>query len=153
MSPQRPLSSKRRGVALIIAISVLAILTIIVTGLAASQQAASTHNTHSADRQQALSMIRFGLGCAKSLLTHNPVELAGKPKIVELEQGKCVISAKIAPADDPCYKGQFIKPRPLDVIVTIQVEGPRVASRTQEFLVNVSDTGKRVIRLVDRAGK
>jgi len=153
MSPQRPLSLKRRGVALIIAISVLAILTIIVTGLAASQQAASTHNTHSADRQQALSMIRFGLGCAKSLLAHNPVELAGKPKIVELERGKCVISAKIAPADDPCYKGQFIKPRPLDVIVTIQVEGPRVASRTQEFLVNVSDTGKRVIRLADRAGK
>jgi len=39
------------------------------------------------------------------------------------------------------------------VIVTIQAEGPRAASRTQEFLVNVSDTGKRVIRLADRAGK
>ena len=153
MSPQRPLSSKRRGVALIIAISVLAILTIIVTGLAASHQAASAHNTHSADRQQALSMIRFGLGCAKSLLAHNPVELAGKPKIVELERGKCVISAKIAEPANPCYSGRFIKPRPGDVIVTIQAEGPRAASRTQEFLVNVSDTGKRVIRLADRAGK
>ena len=151
MSARMRLSWRRRGVALIIAISVLAILTIIVTGLAASLEAAAAHSAHSAGRQEALSMVRFGLNYAKSLLTRSPADLAGKPKVLETDQGKCVISAKIAQADDPCYKGRFIKPRSLDVILTIHVEGPRAASLTQEFLVNVSETGKRVIRLADKA--
>jgi hypothetical protein len=156
MFPQRiqgSASQSRRGVALIIAISVLAILTIVVMGLATSFEAARVQTSHSAAREEAASIIRFGLGHAKALLAHSPGELVGKEKVVTLGGGKCVLSAKNAEPSNACYSGKFIKPRPGDVLVTIRAEGAKALSLTEEFLVNVSGAGSRVIRRSEKPGK
>ena len=145
----------RRGVAIMIAISILAILTIIGFALAATVDFSGQENKQSALRHEAQSVAWFGLDTAKILLAKTPDEILGKSKTLTLDNGTCAIVAASAKADAAYYANSAFKLRPGDIelslIVTLQkTVGTKKSEplvRNYSYLVNVAPGTERVIVL------
>jgi hypothetical protein len=141
----------RRGVALMIAISVLAILTIITFALAASVGFASQTGKQSAQRHALQSASWFGLDTAKTLLSKSPDELIGKTRTLTLENGVCELSGTATKAEAAYYAYGTFKLRPGDVEVSTQVTlhpgQSDTQTRTYRYLVNVAPGTERVVVL------
>lgn len=143
----------RRGVAIIIAVSVLAILTIVVFGLAASLRFAADNETAGQNRQTAVSLINTGLDYGLGLLAQNPAEILGKTRVIPFENAAVTIFCRQAVPGDACYAGKFLVLRPGDAILTIRVhhgKEPRITRLTQEYLVNATAGQERVVRIEER---
>ena len=141
----------RRGVAIMIAISILAILTIIGFALAATVDFSGQENKQSALRHEVQSVAWFGLDTAKALLAKTPDEILGKSKTLTLDNGTCAIAAASAKADAPYYANSAFKLRPGDVelslVVTLQKKKSEPLIRNYNYLVNVAPGTERVVVL------
>jgi hypothetical protein len=140
--------TSRRGVALLVAISVLGILTILAMGLAASQQVTRDLSANQNVRAGALRGIQLGLDVA----------IAGIPK--GLTEGRAAENADVpfswraeaATPEAACYAGEHLAPRPGDMMVTasgrsLTRKGSIVAER--RYLVNLQPGTERRVCLAE----
>ncbi|MBN1868153.1 hypothetical protein JW916_12785 [Candidatus Sumerlaeota bacterium] len=151
-------SVRRRGVALVVAIAVLAILTILVMGLAASQSVARHHLARSDSERQARSLARTAFEAACAALASMPggptAEIA--PRSFPADGDSFTVGMRPATSDDdPVYAGKFLKPRPGDVAVTVTAThkaGVYSLKITQTYLANVNPAHERRILLSEEVG-
>lgn len=149
-------SLPRRGVAILTAIGVLAVLTILVAALAASVDSSVRQYKVEASRSQAQSVAWFGLDTAKAMLAKNPAEILGKTRKVPLDGGECEIKAGPAQPNAPYFAaGSAIKPRPGDneVSISVTLSGKKPVLRHYLYLINVAPGTERVIALPVVKGK
>jgi hypothetical protein len=156
----RPISHRLllrpRGVALIMAISVVAVLTILIMGLAASQQNAAQTRSMQAERHAALASARDGYDCAIGMLKNfvGPLTETREANYV-VGRFDCRMEGRPAAPDEPIYHGAFVQFRKGDVHLTITTTTRGVSdsfSMVQEYLVNVNPTQERRLRLSESLG-
>ena len=130
--------NNQRGAVLMAAIAILAIMTILILGLAASQDYSYQGYLISKDRIGARRAAQIGLDAALAQITaalpNAPVE-----RDVPIAEGKCHIAIRAAAASDAAYAGNFLKPRIGDCIVTIDSADAgktRAVQMQQVWLVN-----------------
>jgi len=140
-------ASADRGVAILIAISVLAILTILVWSLAYSAGTAQQAQSAGFTRLRADHLARAGYDYAVAILGRMPGELPEAREMdLALEEGKCHIAAKPTRADDAVYSGKFLRQRPGDVLLTVTASvksGAFVEKASHVYLVNVNPSHPR----------
>jgi hypothetical protein len=146
--------ARRRGVALVVSIAVLAILTILVMGLAASQSVASHSLARSDSERQARNLSRTAFDAACSAIAAMPggptVEIA--PRAEPFRADKDSFNFGIRPTvsdDDPVYAGKFLRRRPGDAVVTVTAThsaGANTLRVTQTYLANADPAlGRRLL--------
>jgi Tfp pilus assembly protein PilX len=141
---------RRRGVALIVAIAVSAILTVLVVGLSASHSVARQGNVASMLGHQARVLARAGLDTAMVLLAQVPAGSAVPKRTFTAEGGAYDVEIRPAGADEPAYDDQALAHRPGDAIVTVSAvarRGPHRRQVNQRYLVNASPDRARRVRL------
>jgi hypothetical protein len=144
----------RRGAALVAALAILVILTILVFGLAAMVDFTVANDARGAHRQDASSLARTGLQGAVSLLESNSQKILTDELILEFETGVCVVSVRPASADSHWYQNDYLQNRPGDVLLTVRAtpvpKGRNAHSLQQIYLVNAQAPYKRVVLLKDQ---
>ena len=144
-------SRNRRGIAIMIAISILAILTMIAFGLAASVDFSGQAGRQAAIRHDLQRNAWFGLDTAKALLAKTPNEILETSKTLTLDNGSCVIAAQPAKAEDTCYSNSAFKLRPSDTIVsvsvTVQIKKDESQTKQFRYLLNIAPGTERVVPL------
>ena len=136
----------RRGVALLIAISVLGILTILAMGLAASQQVTRDLTANRSVRAKALRSAQLGLDIAIASIPK------GLTKGHAAAQSDTPFSwrAQTASPDAACYATEYLAHRPGDMIVTVSGLAPtRKGSilAERQYLVNLQPGTERRVCL------
>jgi hypothetical protein len=148
LSPHAKPGRRRCGAALVIALSVLAILTILVTALAASLQVAANRGASAQTRQKARQLIRLGLESARTQIAKGaPGTL---PSTFATPQGACELAVRAAAPGDATYESPLLAHRPGDYEVTVAAT-VRHATRNLRiehvYLVNTSPNAARQVRL------
>ena len=155
----------RRGFALLIAISVLVILTIVVFALAASHDVALNrlalgHARHQAEElaQTALDDLAAAPATAQTLpesaaaaltATDLTTATAGTAP-VRTPEGAFYAAVRPARADEPCYAPPLLAPREGDRVAAVCVSvplRPGYLHLTQVYLVNTTDERARRVQL------
>ena len=146
---------RRRGMAMIVAISVLAILTIIVMGLAASQRASRQLASIQQTKQKALELIRLGLDSAMVQLKKPGGSVP--PNAYKTREGEFTLTAfAIDPQEElakTLYDGKYLQHRPGDTLLTVSasvLRGPRRLQMEHLYLVNAAEGRERRIRLDEK---
>ncbi len=147
--------SRRRGMALIVSIAVLAILTLIVMALTASQTTerhlASLHQT----KQSARELIRLGLDSALAQMRKNGPDLPKEDH--STDEGGFSISARPLDLEEgtakKIYDGIILKYHPGDALLTVIAAvpgGPSKLAVEHNYLVNVTPGRERKVRVNER---
>ena len=143
-----PRATRARAVALVIAVSVLAILTILVMGLATAQRVTVGRAAGSHARQTALELIRLGRQSIQAQLAQG-APVAEQVRF-QAPEGDLVLSASEAAPDAPLYASSFLEHRPGDYLVTIRATVLLANHRLQLehlYLLNASPSHERTLRL------
>jgi len=132
---------RHRGVAILIAISVLAILTILVMALGYSLDSSQHAQGAESAKVRGERLARAGFDYAIAMLGRIPGSLT-EPREVDLalSEGECHIAARRAQAGESFY-GSFVHLRPGDVVLTVTAslrKGRPMLQVTQTYLVNLS---------------
>jgi len=164
--------TRKRASALLVAISVLAILTILVMGLAASLQVAIGTSARLESRQHVGRLARLGFDAAMAALAglaqggaEEPAWPQGSGQVQEGgAKGAFAFSLKPTQPDSvfggknaPVYGGDFLKHRPGDCLLTVLASaerGVRALGIERIYLVNASPAHPRRLLLEEtvRAG-
>lgn len=149
MVPSKAGKRTNRGVALIIAISVLAILTTLIMGLAYSADQARQGELLSSTNDRAGHLTRLGFDVAVATLAATPsTAAAAKDLDVTLQEGTCHVSLRPTAAAEPIYAGNFIKMREGDVLVKVLAtirKGAATQKATHTYLLNINPAHPRRI--------
>jgi len=149
---------QRRGVALIVAISVLAILTILFVGLAASQQQARQTQVTGDTRTQVRRIARTGLDAAEAHLGRFNQATISPPSLdldYPVDQGICHVFTRAVSPDDPVFSSGFLVHRPGDLVIQVRAalsEDPRAPGIQQTYLVNLQAAHPRCVRIEETLG-
>lgn len=150
----------RRGFVLLLAISVLAILAILVFGLADSQDLAYRRASLDNARRTAYELGQVALdsltstaprtadGATTATAAVQPAA-AGSETLHALPEGKFLIDSRAARADEPCYTPPLLAHRDGDRMAALCVSvslGPKYLRLTQTYLVNT--TGEKTRRIL-----
>lgn len=141
-------NQKTRGVALISAIAVLGVLTILLTALAFSQQTSLGQRAQSQSRDETEGMVRFALQASQGLLLRAPGRIIDNESRFEFDAGLCVCTGRLARDGDSWYQSPWLARRQGDVHLTVRVEpSGNLPAMTRRFLVNASPENRRIIPL------
>jgi hypothetical protein len=138
-------NSSSRGAVLMAAVAILAIMTILVLGLAATQDYAYQGYLVSKEKIGARRAAQNGLNAAIAQMTAAQ-PTAPLERDIPLANGKCRISLRPTVASDAPYAGNFIRPRIGDCLLTIDSADAgktRAVQMQQVWLVN-TQTPRRV---------
>lgn len=154
-SPFTP--SPQRAVALLVAISVLAILTMLVMALVFSTETAQQMQRTANNQMRAEEIARSALGLTLTVLAKLPEPLAApKEYTAQLADSLCRIAAAPADGASPLYANQFIQYRPGDTLIEIRVQDEKPGQspeRSFYYLVNAAPQHPRRIALWPSAAK
>jgi hypothetical protein len=143
-------------VAVLIAISVLAILTVIVMALAYSTGMARNDESRGARQLRASHLARAGLDYAVARIEAARGNAAGVDGLnLALQEGLCRIAAKPTTASDAVYSDSFLKFRPGDAMVTVRAaagKGANSYEAVQTYLVNAGPGQPRRVLLKQETG-
>lgn len=145
--PTRP--TPRRGAALLAALSVLVILTILVSALAASLTMTRQTGAITRDHARLASASRTALEWAEARLADQPATATLSTDFTELPPALSSAESlryalRRTTPDNEIYGGGFLAHRPGDTLVLVQAVGSR-ATLGEKFLVN--PLSQRRIRL------
>jgi hypothetical protein len=158
-------AARKRGSAVLVAISVLAILTILVMGLAASLQVAMGTSSRLESRQHVGRLARLGFDAAMARLAglaqggaEQSAWAEGSGQVQEgAAKGVFAFSLKPTQPDSvfggknaPVYGGNYLEHRPGDCLLTVQASaerGGRTLGMERIYLVNGSPTHPRRLLL------
>lgn len=151
MIPKKSFTKGIRGSAIIVAISVLAILTLIIMGLAYSAGASRQNEIRTVSKDRATHLARLGFDFALATLSKAPALTGPQELKINLQADQatstsCRISERPAAPTDGIYAGKFIKPRPGDIIINIEAivyQGAASQKATQSYLLNVDPAHPR----------
>lgn len=159
----RPLLKTRRAAALLAAIAVLAILTVLVSGLGF---ALGNRRIDSTRRQTRNALLRNGRTCVDMLLAR--LAQSGQASVAQggfdLSMGEAsqasapmqisaAYVARSAVAGDACYASPFLAYRQGDTLTTVTISAQRGRLRSgleQVYLVNATASKRRRVRLSQR---
>jgi len=152
----------RRGAALLAAIGVLAVLTILVSGLAASQSEVRSASLRLQLKQELQNAARACVDEALARMSAESAEFAGDIEI-EIQATtsggrgyKAIANYRaqpIAPDAPPYVRSNFLSHRPGDFMVEVTVRGRRgrhVWRMHEEYLLNAAPETSRRVRLSQR---
>ena len=144
-------SRSRRGFAILVAISVLTVLTILIFSLATVSDFTMRNNHRSKQDQQSHNLARTGLDGALQLLRKDTQTLLTSEVRFALGTGSVVIYARPTSPDDDWYESAYFSQRPGDYFLTVRAlpgpKGSRFNSIEQLYLVNVQSGNERVVLL------
>ena len=148
MNVLRNTVSRRRGSAMVAAISILAILTILLVGLAAVQRGAMISNAKVQSAQQAHRVARLAFDAAWAAFSKIPGGLAQPVPLKKYlaDPDSFGLAASLPKEDDPIYAGHFLKQRPGDILLGISASTRRLRIE-QLYLINTNPAHLRRICL------
>jgi hypothetical protein len=145
------LVSSRRGFAVIAAIGVLVVLTILTMAFSASHFQAMHNCNGSHQRGSAYALARAGVDTATALLRKSPDKILGRNVVYTAKGGEYRISAVQPKPEDAVYAGGFLKPRPGDAVVAVGVKIAGLSGYSycldRKYLVNANAAGARRLML------
>lgn len=146
-----PFAPAQRAVALLVAISVLAILTMLVMALAFSTETAQQMQRIAENQIRTEETARSAIGLALAVLAKMPEPITDRKEYTaQLADSQCSIAAAPAPETAPWYANHFIQYRPGDILIEIRVQAAKPSQASEKafyYLVNVVPQHPRRIAL------